>query len=55
VGGIFSEDWLRLKRRSGRLVFANSELSGISILEEAQYHGIEAAKYVLPPVGDRNS
>jgi hypothetical protein len=25
----------------------HSELSEISILEEAQYHGIEAAKYVL--------
>jgi len=55
VGAIFSEDRLRLKRRSGRLVFANSDLSGISIFEEAQYHGIEAAKYVLQHVGDRNS
>lgn len=55
VGGIFSEDRLRLKRRSGRLVFANSDLSGISVFEEAQYHGIEAAKYVLQHVGGRNS
>ena len=36
-----------------RVVFANSDLSGISIFEEAQYHGIEAARTVLGHVGGR--
>ena len=30
-----------------RILFANSDLSGISIFEEAQYHGVEAAQKVL--------
>jgi glycine/D-amino acid oxidase-like deaminating enzyme len=47
VGSIFSEERLRLARPSGRILFANSDLSGISIFEEAQYHGVEAAQTVL--------
>lgn len=47
VGSIFSEERVKLKRRHGRVLFANSDLSGISIFEEAQYHGIEAAQTVL--------
>ncbi len=54
VGCIFSEERSRWKRRSGRLLFANSDLSGISIFEEAQYHGIEAAIAVLRYLGVRN-
>lgn len=53
VGAIFSEERLRLKRKNGRLFFANSDLSGISIFEEAQYHGIEAAKAVLQHLAGR--
>ncbi len=30
--------------------FANSDLSGISIFEEAQYHGVEAAEQALRQV-----
>src|SRR5258708_19507483 len=44
VGSIFSEERRRLKRLSDRILFANSDLSGISIFEEAQYHGVEAAQ-----------
>src|SRR2546423_15052106 len=44
VGSIFSEERRRLRRRNGRILFANSDLSGISIFEEAQYHGVEAAQ-----------
>jgi hypothetical protein len=49
VGSIFSEERLRLARprRDSRLFFANSDLSGISIFEEAQYHGVIAAQRVL--------
>jgi predicted NAD/FAD-dependent oxidoreductase len=47
VGSIFSEERRRLSRPDGRILFANSDLSGISIFEEAQYHGVEAAQKVL--------
>jgi hypothetical protein len=47
VGSIFSEERRRLARLSDRILFANSDLSGISIFEEAQYHGVEAAQKVL--------
>src|ERR1700674_4533286 len=47
VGSIFSEERRRLSRLPGRILFANSDLSGISIFEEAQYHGVEAAQRVL--------
>jgi len=47
VGSIFSEERRRLSRRNDRILFANSDLSGISIFEEAQYHGVEAAQKIL--------
>lgn len=47
VGSIFSEERRRLTHQSGRIFFANSDLSGISIFEEAQYHGVLAAQAVL--------
>jgi predicted NAD/FAD-dependent oxidoreductase len=47
VGSIFSEERRRLARLDGRILFANSDLSGISIFEEAQYHSVEAAQKVL--------
>jgi hypothetical protein len=47
IGSIFSEERRRLKRLNDRILFANSDLSGISIFEEAQYHGVEAAQKVL--------
>ena len=49
VGSVFSEERLRLAlpRRDSRLLFANSDLSSISIFEEAQYHGVLAAQTVL--------
>jgi hypothetical protein len=31
----------------GRIHFAHSDLSGISIFEEAQYHGVRAARAAL--------
>jgi len=47
IGSIFSEERQRLNRHSGRILFANSDLSGISIFEEAQFHGVEAAQSAL--------
>lgn len=47
VGSIFSEERRRLARRDSRILFANSDLSGISIFEEAQYNGVLAAQVVL--------
>ena len=47
VGSIFSEERRRLSRLHDRILFANSDLSAISIFEEAQYHGVEAAQKVL--------
>jgi glycine/D-amino acid oxidase-like deaminating enzyme len=52
VGAISSKERIRLKRRNGRILFANSDLSGISIFEEAQFHGVEAAQVALRGLGD---
>jgi hypothetical protein len=53
VGAIYSEERRKLKRREGPILFANSDLSGISIFEEAQFHGVEAAQAVLRKIGGR--
>jgi hypothetical protein len=47
VGAIFSEERRRLAHPLGRIHFANSDLSGISIFEEAQFRGVQAAQKVL--------
>ena len=47
VGAIFSEERRQLTRRNERILFANSDLSGISIFEEAQFHGVLAAQKIL--------
>lgn len=51
AGAIFSEERRRLASLNGRLLFANSDLSGFSIFEEAQYRGVRAAEKVLEAVG----
>jgi NAD(P)-binding Rossmann-like domain len=53
VGAISSEERIRLKRREARILFANSDLSGISIFEEAQFHGVEAAQAALRHLSGR--
>jgi hypothetical protein len=47
IGAILSAERTKLKRRDGRVLFANSDLSAISIFEQAQFHGIEAAQTAL--------
>jgi glycine/D-amino acid oxidase-like deaminating enzyme len=46
-GFIFSPDRAQRARLRGRLVFANSDLSGLSLFEEAQYRGVQAAAHIL--------
>ncbi|HKW98081.1 MAG TPA: FAD-dependent oxidoreductase [Bryobacteraceae bacterium] len=47
VGFLESEARRRLANASGNLLFANSDLSGFSIFEEAQYRGVKAAEQAL--------
>lgn len=51
VGSVFSAERRHLTRRDTRLLFANSDLSSISIFEEAQYHGVVAAETALARLG----
>jgi glycine/D-amino acid oxidase-like deaminating enzyme len=51
VGAIFSPERRRLRNPQGRILFANSDLSGFSIFEEAQYRGIVSAERVLRFLG----
>ena len=46
-GFIFSESRTRWSNPQGRIYFANSDLSGFSIFEEAQYRGVKAAERAL--------
>jgi len=47
VGFLGSEDRRRLADGTGNLLFANSDLSGLSLFEEAQYRGVKAAERAL--------
>ena len=51
VGAIFSSERRALTRPQGRILFANSDLSGFSIFEEAQYRGIVSADRALGFMG----
>jgi glycine/D-amino acid oxidase-like deaminating enzyme len=51
VGSIFSPERRVLQNPKDRLFFANSDLSGISIFEEAQYHGVTTAERALQAIG----
>jgi protoporphyrinogen oxidase len=53
VGAIFSEQRRRAAALDGSLLFANSDLSGLSIIEEAQYRGVIAADRALRRLGGR--
>jgi len=50
-GAVFSAQRARLARGRGTLFFANSDVSGISIFEEAQHHGVRAADQALAVLG----
>lgn len=51
VNSIFSPERRGLAHSSERLLFANSDLSGFSIFEEAQYRGVRAAQKALATLG----
>lgn len=51
VGFMFGEERRRLAEPRGRVFLAHSDLSGISIFEEAQYRGVRAAQGVLRRLG----
>jgi glycine/D-amino acid oxidase-like deaminating enzyme len=51
VGFLGSEERRNLINARGNLLFANSDLSGFSIFEEAQYRGVQAAQKVLARLG----
>ena len=51
VGFLESTERRNLIQGRGNLVFANSDLSGFSIFEEAQYRGVQAADKILARVG----
>src|SRR5260370_38952017 len=51
VGTIFSSERSRLKKPENRLFFANSDVSGISIFEEAQFRGVTASDHSLRALG----
>jgi predicted NAD/FAD-dependent oxidoreductase len=46
-GAIFSSERRSLAKAGGRIRFANSDLSGFSIFEEAQFRGVAAADGIL--------
>ncbi len=47
VGEIWGESRQSMREPRGNIFFAHSDISGISNFEEAQYHGVEAAKMIL--------
>ena len=54
-GFLGSEERRRWASLTGRLLYANSDLSGFSIFEEAQYRGVRAADRALQIVGHAHS
>ena len=51
VGFLFSEQRERLARAEGSFILANSDVSGLSIFEEAQYRGVGGADSALRRLG----
>lgn len=50
VGFMWGDLRKEMARSLGHIHFAHSDMSGVSIFEEAQYHGVEAAERVLKSV-----
>ena len=51
VGFLRSEERRRAAAQAGDVLYANSDLSGFSIFEEAQYRGVTAAARALKRLG----
>lgn len=54
-GAIFHPERLRRARPEGTLVYANCDLSSLSLFEEAQYRGVMASEHVLKTVSRAGS
>jgi hypothetical protein len=50
TGFIWGDTRALMKEPLGHVCFAHSDMSGMSNFEEAQYHGVEAAKFVLSQI-----
>jgi putative NAD(P)-binding protein len=50
-GAIFHEQRRKMSKLEGKLLFANSDISGFSIFEEAQFRGVRAAEKTLTQLG----
>jgi hypothetical protein len=50
-GVIFHPERIRRARPEGSLAYANCDLSGLSLFEEAQWRGVTAARQVLRRLG----
>jgi glycine/D-amino acid oxidase-like deaminating enzyme len=46
-GAVFAPERRALKESKDRLIFAHSDVSGLSLFEEAQYRGVTAAERIL--------
>jgi glycine/D-amino acid oxidase-like deaminating enzyme len=51
VGSVFHGERRRIAEQEGQIVFANTDLSGFAIFEEAQHRGVLAADRVLTLIG----
>jgi glycine/D-amino acid oxidase-like deaminating enzyme len=51
VGSVFHGARRRIAEQEGQIVFANTDLSGFAIFEEAQHRGVRAADRVLTFIG----
>jgi phytoene dehydrogenase-like protein len=51
-GAMWSAELAAAARPAGRLHFAHTDLSGMALFEEAQYHGVRAAEEILAARGD---
>ena len=52
-GTMWSAGLAAAARPAGRLHFAHTDLSGMALFEEAQYHGVRAAEEILSARGER--
>lgn len=52
-GFIWGEFRQKMTKKAGRISFAHSDMSGISIFEEALYRGVEAADITLSSIGHK--
>jgi len=50
-GFVWGESRRRAADPHGAIRFAHSDMSGLSLFEEAQYHGVRAAEAIMDELG----